>query len=79
MQYNYTHVGGGIDYESGPYRVTFNAGVAEIAIDVSIHNDNILEGNENFSLTINESSLRSRVTVGDSGNVTVIIVDDDGK
>ena len=39
----------------------------------------ILEGNENFMLTINSSSLPSDISVGDPGEATVIIVDNDCK
>jgi len=38
----------------------------------------ILEGNEDFTLTI-DPSLPSGVSVGDPGEATVTIVDDDGK
>ena len=69
--------GEGEDYDSGPYRVKFNPGMTEVALDVSIVDDNVLEGNENFNLTVNISSLPSRVNVGDPGQATVTIVDDD--
>ena len=72
------NVGGGTDYDSGPYSVTFNAEVTEVPFNVSIHDDNILEGNETFDLTINQSSLPNRVDVNDPAQATVIIVDDDG-
>ena len=39
----------------------------------------ILEGNENFMLTINPSLLPTGVTVGNPGQATVTIVDDDCK
>ena len=45
---------------------------------ISISDDNILEENENFTLTIN-SSLPTGVMVGNSGQVTVTIVDNDRK
>ena len=38
-----------------------------------------MEGDENFKLNINSSSLPSNVTRGDPGQATVTIVDDDGK
>ena len=67
------------DYVAGPYTVKFNAEVTEVSFNVSIHDDNILEKTETFSLAINHSSLPNNVTVGDPGQATVTIVDDDGK
>ena len=50
------------------------------SFDVAITDDNIIEvGEEDFELAINMSSLPSDVTVGIPGQVTVTIVDDDGK
>ena len=68
-----------MDYTSGPYTVTFPAGQTTATFDVPINDDNILEDNENFILTINPSSLPSDVTVGSPGQATVTIGDDDGK
>jgi len=70
--------GGGVDYNSGPYTVTFPAGVTSVPLNVPINNDNICERNENFNLTINSTSLPSDVTVGDTSSTTVAIVDDEG-
>jgi len=44
-----------------------------------INDDNILENNENFNLTINSSSLPTKVVTGDPDHVIVTLVDDDGK
>ena len=68
-----------MDYSSGSYIVTFSIGVTMVAFDVPVNDDNILEGNENFTLTINSSSLPSNVTVGDPGEATVTLVDNDCK
>ena len=38
-----------------------------------------MEGNENFTLTINPLTLPPRVTRDDPGQATVTIEDDDGK
>ena len=45
---------------------------------VPITDDDVLEGNENFNLTINISSLPNRV-VTNPHQATVKIVDNDGK
>ena len=69
--------GGGVDYDSGPFDITFPAGETLAIFNVSIIDDNIMEGNENFTLSINSSSLPNGVAIGDPGHTTVIIIDDD--
>jgi len=72
--------GGGVDYNSGPYNVMIPAGVTSVTFDVPITDDNILEGNENFMLTINQSSLPTGIICGIPDSATVTIVEDnDGK
>ena len=66
-----------MDYDSGPYTVTFPAGQTTATLNVPITDDMILERDENFMLTINSSSLPTAVTRGTPGEVTVTIVDDD--
>ena len=73
------YVGGGVDYNSGPYNVQFDAGVTSASFNVSINTDIMFEDNETFYLDINLHSLPRSVTVSDPGQTTVIIVDDDGK
>ena len=68
-----------MDYTSGPYTITILAEQTTGTFDVSINDDNILEGNEDLILTIDETSLPFEVTVGDPDQATVNIVDDDGK
>ena len=65
-----------MDYTSGPYTVTFLAGQTTATFDVPINDDNVLEGNQNFMLTIN-SSLPNGVTHGTPSEATVIIMDND--
>ena len=79
---NITHVnsnnltGGGVDYNSGPYFIT---GVMKLVLNILINNDNILEGNEAFILTILHDLLSSNrginLTVGNYPQATVTIVD----
>ena len=68
-----------MDYDSGPYTVTFPAGVTMITFNIPINDDDILEGDEEFMLTIDETSLPTGVTHGTPCKATVTIVDDDGK
>ena len=68
-----------MDYTSGPYTVTFPAGTTLVTFDIRVNDDNILENNESFILTINSSSLPDGVTHGNPDKATVTIVNDDCK
>ena len=62
--------------------MTFPAGVTSVSLNVTIHNDNILEGNETFILTIANSSLSNQgfiFTTGAYNKATVIIIDTTSK
>ena len=54
----------------------FPADTTTASLSISIDNDNIVEMNETFSLTINSSS---DVTVVDPDDAVVTIVDDDSE
>ena len=71
--------GGGVDYYSGPYNITFPAGTTSVPFNVSITDDNILEDDENFLLTVDLSLLPDNITASDPYQATVTIVDKDGK
>jgi len=71
--------GGGVDYNSGPYSVTFTAGQTSVSFDVPINDEDIFEDDENFSLTINPSSLPPSCSLGDPSSATVTIVNDEGE
>ena len=53
--------------------------MTRVQFDVPINDDDIFEGNEDFTLTINSSSLPDDVTRGNPGSATVTIVDNDRK
>ena len=78
MSLTCTVIGGGVDYSSGPYLVIIPAGQTAAFLYVTINDDNILEEDEKFNLTINSSSLPNNVVVGDRGQTTVTILDNDG-
>ena len=65
----------GDDYNSGPYNITFYAGVTYIIFNISINNDNILEEDEEFSLIIEHNNN----TFHGYHEATVIIKNDDSK
>ena len=68
-----------MDYNSGPYTVTFPAGERNVSLNISVNDDNIFENNERFALTINASLLPSDVYIGNLNRAIVIIMDNDGK
>ena len=74
---------GNVDYDPGPYAVIIPAEVTHVAFNVTIHDDDLEESDENFTISIDPSSLRRRVSVSRrvsgsrSSEVTVTIVDND--
>ena len=70
---------GGDDYGSGPFSVTFSAGMTSNSFDIPITDDTIFEGNETFTVTIVSSTLSTQVMEGVGCVVTVTIIDDDSK
>ena len=68
-----------MDYNSGPYTVQFDVGVTRVPFSVLITNDDLLESNETFELSVNESALPVSVTSVDPDQTTVTIVANDGK
>ena len=67
------------DYTSGLYNVMFPAGSTSVLFDVNIANDDTVEGNETFSLSIIPSLVPDRVIMGNPRQSAVTIVDNDGK
>ena len=78
MHNYYYHIAGN-DYSSGPYNVTVLPGTTSTFFVVPILRDNLVEGNEEFTLTINTILLPSDVTVGHPAEALVTIVDGIGK
>lgn len=70
-------VGGGQDYNSGQYNVTFSVGVPSVSFAIPFIDDQILEQDELFTVEI--SLLPVNVIVGDIPQATVTIVNDDSK
>ena len=68
-----------MDYDSGPYNITFPAGTISVPFNVSITDDNMLEDNEKFLLTVDLSSLPDNITASDPYQATVTIADKNGK
>ena len=60
------------------YKFRFPANQTSIAVNVSIIDDDLMEANESFFLKI-DAKLNPLVKRGDPYNVSLIIVDNDGK
>ena len=67
------------DYKVETHEVTFQKGTTKTTLNITIIDDTIWEPNEDFTLTINASSLPSNVKVAKPLNTTVTILNDDGK
>ena len=70
---------GDVDYFTGPYSVTFVAGTTVSSLYITIVDDSITEGNEQFYLTINSATVSDDIVFGNLGGAVVTIVDDDSK
>ena len=68
---------GGVDYVSGTYPVMITAGQTTASINIPVKDDNILEDDEEFKVSIRRFSLTGRVVLGDLDEATVVIMDDD--
>ena len=77
--YSSNNVTGGDDYDSGPYNVTFPAGVTSVSFNVPIIDDDVLEENENFKLVIGNSLPRRTSGRRKRGQATVTILNTDSK
>ncbi|XP_065883097.1 uncharacterized protein [Dysidea avara] len=67
--------GGDVDYDSGPYSITFPAGVTDMSFDIFINDDEILEENETFFLRI--ITLPKGVSTGHLNQTMITVLDDD--
>ena len=70
----------GDDYEPGPYIFTIPVEETNILVNISITDDDIVEGNEIFILATDEDSLPNRVMLRQICSIMpVTIVDNDSK
>ena len=74
--YKFYDLTGNYDYELVPNFITIPAGKTHIKFNVSVIDDDILEGYENFQLVIIGASLPDGFKRGKLNKVTVTIVDD---
>ena len=69
-------IGEGTDYGSGRYTVIFPANTTTAPLSILVNNDDMVEMNETFSLTINPPN---DIMTVDPDNAVVTIVDDDSE
>ena len=70
--------GGGVDYDSGPYTVTFPAGEESVSLRISINHDNIF--NLNMTRTLYSLSMHLHYLLVSILKILMKpYVDDDGK
>ena len=65
------------DYDSGSFLINIPANATRVPFIVLINDDNMYEGNENFTLTIH--TLSANIMVGKPAQTTVTIIDNDCK
>ena len=68
---------GGVDYDSGPYTVTFTAGETRAQLNIPLIADDLQETNETFRLIISTMLPTDVTRSRTNGQSTVTIVDDD--
>jgi len=66
------------DFISGPYNVTFFAGITRVPFDIALHNDNVTEGRETFNLMISDD-IHPNISLGNIHQVMLSIVDNASK
>ena len=75
---NIVFTGGGVDYNSGPYIVTFPAGEISVSFNITINIDTVLEYTETFNLIIIKDSRPENIILGKIDITEVTIVNDGG-
>ena len=63
---------GNADYTPGPYDIMIPAGTTSVSFNVSIKDDMMLEGNENFTLSINSFHLPNVIITNHQARVTIV-------
>ena len=68
-----------MDYNSAPHTIIIPAGATTVTFNISINNDDTLEPDEDFVLTIDEILLPTGVSGGTPAEAMVTIMDNDRK
>ena len=67
-----------VDYFFQNYFFTFEDGNTSKVLTLQVVDDNVVEPNEKYNLTIRAESLPNRVIIGENGTATITILNDDG-
>lgn len=67
-------LGGGVDFNSATQTVTITAGTSNSTVDITVINDDIVEGNEMFTMTLNVPTSPG-ITAGDITMASATIID----
>ena len=71
---------GGVDFNTTPLTATFDSGMTMSSVSVPVINDSIVEGREEFDLTLNVPlSLGPAITAGNRDRATGVITDSTSK
>ena len=68
-----------VDYVFQNYFFTFKDGEYNKVLTFQVIDDNVVEPDEKYNLTIRVESLPNRVIIGENGTATITIPNDDGK
>ena len=68
-----------IDYCYQNYFFTFEDGDRSKILTLQVIDDNVVEPDEKYNLTIRVESLPNRVIIGEHGTTTITIENDDGQ
>ena len=70
----------GDDFNTNPLTATIPAGATNTTVRVAVTDDNIVEGNETFNISLNvSSSLAPAIVAGSFNSATGIIIDTTSK
>ena len=72
-------IGQNVDYGSGQYIITIPARSTNAYFTISITDDNLFEGNEEFYLNINKSLSLAEIIIGSPNRAVVKIFDNECK
>ena len=70
---------GNDDFKAGPHIIEFSTNTTMVVYSISITNDRLLEIDETFNLSIDQTLLIPQVFLGNISEVVAMIIDDDRK
>lgn len=77
--YVYVRILGNSDYNPGPYSIAFPAGNTNVTFNVTVTDDNVLEHDESFYLSISLPTTASKIRLGETTQTRITIENDDSE